>query len=87
MQKEETGFGADLATLQILCRQMLVGQRGIVRGVCGAEERGGGGAPGMKGITEQNEHTKKICSDVTWKEVERSPPGPAPLSRSSLVVR
>lgn len=27
---------------------------------------GRGGAIGMKGITEQNEQSKKICSDVTW---------------------
>lgn len=40
MEGDETGFGPDLAILQILCRQTLVGQRGIVRGVCGAEEEG-----------------------------------------------
>jgi len=25
-----------------------------------------GGAIALKGITEQNEQSKKICSDVTW---------------------
>jgi len=39
MEEEEPGFGPDLAIFQILCRQMLVGQRGIVRGVCGVGER------------------------------------------------
>jgi len=39
MEEEEPGFGPDLAIFQILCRQMLVGQRGIVRGVYGAGER------------------------------------------------
>jgi hypothetical protein len=44
-RRRETGFGPDLAILQILCRQTLVGQRGTVRGVCGWLRRKG------KGIT------------------------------------
>lgn len=39
MEEGEPSFGRDLAIFQILCRQMLVGQRGIVRGVCEVGER------------------------------------------------